>query len=146
MILLMRLLRYHRISIQLVNESVYENTNARQNHELRNEFHLSNLCKTTTKALIFDYMKLKGIQNTSHVKVSSLMPPRHRDPCSVSFISFKIDVDDEIASIIKMRDFWPPNSKFKSFVHKRPSLAEFHTQDSNFQCQRQQLGMSRRAN
>lgn len=130
---------------ELVNESSRESTNARQSQEHRNDFHLSNLSKTTTKAMVLDYMKLMGVHDTSQVKLSSLLPKNH-DPSTLSFMSYKIDTNDEIAAIVQTRDFWPPNSKFRSFVHKRPSLAEFGTQDSNFQLHRQQTRTSRRAN
>lgn len=52
---------------ELLNETSHKNTNEQQNQELRNEFHLSNLSKATTKEMILEYMKLKGIQDTSHV-------------------------------------------------------------------------------
>lgn len=99
----------------------------------------------TTKSSIINHMKLKGVQDTSNVKVTCLTP-RNRDPSTLSYMSYKIDVNDEIASIIQANDFWPSRSKLKKFVQKRAPTAEFSSHDpQNFQLPQHQPKTIRRS-
>lgn len=132
---------------ELVNESVFVNTTPRPNNQQqhRNEFHLSNLSMDTTKSSIINHMKLKGVQDTSAVKLTCLIP-RNRDPSTLSYMSYKIDVNDEIASTIQANDFWPSRSKLKKFVQKRAQTAEFSSIDpQNFQLPQHQPKIIRRS-
>lgn len=90
-----------------------------------------------------DYMKFKGIHDETHIKLTCLVP-RNRDISTLSYLSYKIDTNDDIASIIKEKNFWPPMTKFKNFVQKRPSTAEFFTQEPpNFHTHRRQMNVNR---
>lgn len=112
-------------------------------NELRNEFHLSNVSKNTTREMILDYVRLRGVTDESHIKLTCLVP-RNRDQATLTYLSYKIDTNDDIASIIKGENFWPPKTKFKQFVQKHPRTAEFSTQHpTNFHSQRHQTSMIR---
>lgn len=127
------------------SQHVAENTMPPTNqNERRNEFHLSNVSKDTTKEMIIDYMKLRGIHDESHIKLTCLVP-RNRDISTLSYLSYKIDTNDDIASIIQEHNFWPPKTKFKKFVQIRPSTAEFSIREPpNFQSERCPSNVNRR--
>lgn len=65
-------------SVPISNVGTPRITNA-----LRNEFHLSNLSKGTTSETVLNYLKAKGIDDISKVKLTSLLP-KNRDPSTIS--------------------------------------------------------------
>lgn len=94
------------------------------------EFHLSNLSKSTTENMIHDHLVKSGITDLSHVKLTCLKP-RNRDLSMISYISFKIDTDESIASIISKPGFWPHGCNFKKFTQRPKSTASFLGNSSN---------------
>lgn len=120
-------------------------SNSKRSLEFNNEFHLTNLSKDTTREVVMDYLKFKGIDEISHVKITPLIP-RNRDPSTLSYLSYKIDTNDEIAKILQMKEFWPTNSKFKKFIHKRPATADLTAHDPNFQTRTHRITTNRRSN
>lgn len=106
---------------------------------LPNEFHLSNVSKDTTRQMIIDYMKIKGVADMTHVKLTCLVPPS-RDRSTLSYLSYKIDTNDAISNIIQAVDFWPPKTRFRRFVQKNSRTATFSTQNAeNFHTPRHQI-------
>lgn len=106
------------------------NTSQLNVHKL--EFHLSRLAPSTTTNMVFDYMKNRGILDLSSVRISRLVA-RNRDLSSLTFVSFKIDTNHEIASVISHSDFWPPHCTLKTFVHKSCATASISNDPANTQ-------------
>lgn len=99
------------------NPSTLEDNPTNDSLHRKHEFHLSNIDRTITTNMVIDYLKRNGIDDLSNTNISRLVA-RGRDPSTLSFISFKIDTDQEIASIISRTNFWPPRCKLNKFVHK----------------------------
>lgn len=83
------------------------------------EFHVSRFARDTTEQMVLDYIGKHGVSDTSSIKVYRLVP-RMRDINRLSFVSFKIDVNEETSQIITRTNFWPPQCIVKEFEH-RPS-------------------------
>lgn len=101
-------------------------------HRNNHEFYLSKFKNTTTSAMILDYMRENGINDTSlsSVKIAPLVP-RNRDVSSLSFISFKLDVNDELAESITKSNFWPQTCQIKQFVTKTKLYTDLAENISN---------------
>lgn len=82
--------------------------------------------------MILDYMRENGINDTglSSVKIAPLVP-RNRDVSSLSFISFKLDVNDELAESITKSNFWPQTCQIKQFVTKTKLYTDLAENISN---------------
>lgn len=114
-------------------------TNMSQHSNSRNEFHFYNLSKNTTHEMILDYMKLKGINDLSHTKLTCLVSSK-RDLSTLSYLSYKIDTDDATAAIIQDKHFEQKQSK-------RSSTADFCTkQATNFLSHHHHKDLNRRPN
>lgn len=99
------------------------NLNTGQHH-----FHLSRLSVDTTTDMIYKYMRDKGVLPNSKIKVTKLVP-RNRDISTLSFVSFKIDTNDDVAEKINTPNFWPQliwhYCSWKNFIPKPRPLATF---------------------
>lgn len=111
--------------------SLTENINATRptldaltNPQTTHEFHLKNLHKSVTTDMVTHYLRCKGISDTSKVRITNITP-RNRVASLISFASFKIDTTDEIATIISNREFWPPQSIIKKYIHRHKQTATF---------------------
>lgn len=102
------------------------------------EFCLSNLSCTTTENAIRDYLTEKGILDLSEVKLTCLKP-RGRDLSTLSYISYKLDTTESIASLMSQSNFWPPMSTFGKFNHRRKSTASLSGNTSDYFLQRAQI-------
>lgn len=65
--------------------------------------------------MIYEHMRNNGVLDTSSIKVTKLVP-RNRDISTLSFVSFKIDTNDDIATIIHSPSFWPHQCSRKNFI------------------------------
>lgn len=99
--------------------------------KLKNEFHLSRIINTATCDMVKFYMQNMGITDLSHTKVQRLVSHKC-DVTTLSYISFKIDTNDEIASIISESNFWPQHTTFKRFIHKKPPAVDISNVASPF--------------
>lgn len=83
------------------------------------EFHLSKFKNNTTCQMIFDLMSKNGVPESllPDVKIN-LLVPKQRDVSTLSYVSFKLDVNDEVATIISGLNFWPQTCFLKNFIHK----------------------------
>lgn len=90
-------------------------------HTLR-ELHISKFGIKTNCDHITDYLSKKGI-NLSNVRVFRLTK-KDQDLSLLSFVSFKIETNSEIADSICAPDFWPAHVTIKNFIRKtRASLS-----------------------
>lgn len=103
-----------------------------QPNYITNEFCVSNFKNNTTCQMVIDHMLNNGVPNSllNNVKIHRLVP-KHRDISTLTYVSFKIDVDDEVANIISRLHFWPPNCTLKNFVHKKRPTVDI-SREQNF--------------
>lgn len=93
--------------------------------KIRRHFHLSRASITTMTAMIYEHLRKNGVPDVSNIKVTKLVP-RNRDISTLSFISFKIDTDNnDVAAKINTPNFWPNHCAWKSFIHS--PFADFPT-------------------
>lgn len=111
------------ISLNVSPELPQRNTTS-SSRELNHHFHLSKTSTDTTVEMIYDHLRKNGIVDFSNVKVTKLVP-RNRDISTLSFISFKIDTNDDIATMIDAPNFWPKYCSWKNFVPKAKHVASF---------------------
>lgn len=125
--------------------STHTNISTNQPKTRLNEFHLSKFGNNTTCQMILEYMSCNGVSNSllENVKVS-LLVPKQRDVATLSFVSFKLDVNNEVATIISNINFWPPTCILKNFIHKSKLIADLSS-NLNFQmnCPPMQTARSR---
>lgn len=88
-----------------------------QNSNPNLEFHVSKFSTNTTTEMIREYLHNNGVHNSDAVKVFCLIP-HNKDKSTLSFISFKVDIDEAGAKIITKPGFWPIKCCIKEFVHK----------------------------
>lgn len=88
-------------------------TNIQPNREL----YLSKLPTRITDDTLRNYMRERGIIDTSSVKLIKLVK-KGVDQTSLSFVSYKIDTTNDIAHIISDDGFWPDQCIIKEFIHK----------------------------
>lgn len=85
----------------------------------RHELYVRNFSNDTTSTLIENYIKRRGVNtDESYMKIYPLIP-RDKDPSTLSFISFKIDADDCIATAIRAPSFWPEGSTISPWEHRK---------------------------
>lgn len=98
---------------------------------LKHHFHLSRTSINTTTDMIYDHLHKHGISDTSNIKVTKLVP-KNRDISTLSFVSFKIDTNHDIAKVISVPNFWPQQCIWKEFVPKPRPVANFAPNISSF--------------
>lgn len=96
----------------------------RPTEKLQRHFHLSRASTNTTTEMIYGYMRKEGKFDVSNVKVTKLVP-RSRDISTLSFVSFKIDTNEEIAAVLNSPNFWPKHCIWKNFISKVRPFANF---------------------
>lgn len=82
-----------------------------------NELYVSNFSNDITSDMIRTYLNDRNI-DTSEVRITCLIP-KNKDRSTLSYISFKVDTNDCIASIINKTDFWPAGCFVKNFINKK---------------------------
>lgn len=85
----------------------------------KNEFHVSRFAPNTTAQMLVDFLRHKNVPNTDKIKVHRLVP-KNKDVSALSYVSFKLDTDDQIAEVINRAHFWPSPCQIKQFIHKKP--------------------------
>lgn len=98
--------------------------------KLNNQFYISRFSNDTTNDKIYDYLKLNKLDDRDHIRISSLIP-KHRDPATLSYVSFKIDVSNHIVPIITGPNFWPMGCSIKKFVNKKQTIVTIPPSVSN---------------
>lgn len=84
------------------------------------ELYVSNFPNNgTTTDMVVSYLRSKNV-NTGGVRIKCLVP-KNKDRSKLSFISFKIDVNGELSTVLNDRNFWPIGCVVKDFVHKKRS-------------------------
>lgn len=106
------------------SQPITSTTNGPSN-KLQRQFHLSRLSINTTADMIYEHIRKMGISDTSNIRVTKLVP-LNRDHSTLSFISFKVDTNDEVASVINSPTFWPPNCAWKDFIPKKRPMGMFN--------------------
>lgn len=86
---------------------------------IKNEFHVSRFAPNTTAEMLIDFLRHKNVPNTDKIKVHRLVP-KNKDVAALSYVSFKLDTDDQIAEMINQPHFWPSPCQIKHFIHKKP--------------------------
>lgn len=86
-------------------------------NQAKTSFYVTKFSPTTTTEMILRYMSDNGVGNLESTKVTCLVP-RGKDKSLISFISFKIDTNDDVARIITSEGFWPRKCTIKEFVQK----------------------------
>lgn len=106
------------------DDNVPNDDSMSSSRKLQRHFHLSRASIDTTTTMIYDHMRKNGVLDASRIKVTKLVP-RNRDISTLSFISFKIDTNDDIAAIINTPNFWPNHCVWKNFIPKSRPVASF---------------------
>lgn len=103
----------------------------KSNRLAKNEFHISKFKPETSCEMIKDYIQNRGVPESllNDIKVM-LLVPKGRDISTLSFVSFKIDVSNEIANVITRVNFWPPACIIKNFIHKPKPIIELQPNNS----------------
>lgn len=103
------------------NKETHGPSNNRPNiqHVLINKFHLSNMNPKTSCQNVIDYMLKRGLPESllDEVNVTRLVA-KDRDVSTLTFVSFKLDTSDVVASIISKMHFWPESCILKEFIQK----------------------------
>lgn len=107
----------------------------------KTELYLTRFVNNTTVEMIENYLKSKVVFNVGDIKISRLIP-KGKDPSTLSFVSFKVDVSSELAHIISNPALWPNGCKITNFIKKPPKVVEIcpaaqnNDQDLHFLYQR----------
>lgn len=102
-------------------------------------FNSNPLYSTTQNKLKANHSKV--VFNVGDIKISRLIP-KGKDPSTLSFVSFKVDVSSELAHIISNPALWPNGCKITNFIKKPPKVVEIcpaaqnNDQDLHFLYQR----------
>lgn len=84
----------------------------------KRELYVSRFKTHITATHIEQYLTNKGISIDQNLRITPLINPK-RDLSMLSFISFKIDTNEDTARIITNDDFWPSGCFIKDFRHKQ---------------------------
>lgn len=85
------------------------------------ELHLTKLSTNLKENNIRKYMRYHGILNADELSIIKLVK-KDVDLTRLSFVSFKIDVDDATYDKVIVQQFWPPGSVIKDFKPKAKAL------------------------
>lgn len=107
-------------SSESLNETPTVNRTSTLTTNKQHEFYLTKLPTNITESQIMDYIKAKGITDTTNIYISKLVK-KDADLSLLSFISFKIDTSEFVGKAITDKHFWPERCSIKEFVHKSKS-------------------------
>lgn len=100
-----------------INNNLNSQNSSSYIEQFSNELYISNFSNDITSDMIRTYLGDRNI-DTSKVRITCLIPKK-KDRSTLSYISFKVDTNDCIASIINKTDFWPNGCFVKNFVNKK---------------------------
>lgn len=97
------------------------------NTSAKTEFHLSKFTPDTTCDMVIDYMLKRGVPESMQNEFNIfLLVPKDRDTSTLSFVSFKIDVSNDVANIITKINFWPSLCILKNFIRKTKTVSTYY--------------------
>lgn len=111
------------VPLPFENNRIIDTMNSNQHKSIpaknrdRYEFYVTKFSTNTTVDMILQYMRSRGAKISDSTKVSCLVP-RNKDWSTLTFLSFKVDVDADVAKLITSPGFWPDLCTIKEFVHK----------------------------